>query len=359
MTGATRTGHRPLDVVVGAYLALLAVAAVQTLVLDDPWRTVLAAVPYLVALVGYLAALRLPAHRLLTGLGVALTALAGATVLAFAAALPAGLDDPSGFYRVKVLVTTLAGDHNTVGGLLLPGVAATCTLARRRAGRWWAPAAVLCTLGVVASLSRSAAVVLLAAGLAGLAVPRIDRTVAALTAAAGAAATAAVTALAALLGAAPPATAGTGGILGASLTGRVDLIVRGAETTVEHPLLGVGLSRFVDAADGLPWPNFHAHNALAHLGAEAGLVGFAVALTLTATLVVRALRTPPGPVRDVAVLGGAALLAHAQVDVHARLWSYELLLAVLLALAVRRAPEPGEERSRLAASPQAPPTGPR
>lgn len=317
------------DPAVIAWAALLLVAAIQMLILPDPARTSRAAAPFAAALGSYLVVRRVPAISALRVLGGVQAALALATVAALLRALPVGVDDPSGFYRVKVLVTTLAGDHNTVGGLLLVGVVVCAVLA---VDDWrWRAGVALTTAGVIASLSRGAAFVLLAAGI-GAVIVGARRQVAVTVAAAGAGATAAVTALAAVLGAAPPGVTGSSGLVGASVTGRVDLIVRGAVTTVEQPLLGVGFGRFVDAAGDLPFPNLHAHNAVTHLGAEGGVVGAVAATTLVLLLAVRALPAPDGPVRDVCLVGGAALLAHAQVDVLAGLWSYEVLLAVLLGL---------------------------
>lgn len=325
---------------VGAYLVLLAVGVVHLVVLDDPLRTLRGTAPFALALTGYLVVRRRDPWRVLRILGGAQAALAVATLAAFARAWPVGADDPSGFYRVKVLVTTAAGDHNTVGGLLLVGVVVCAVLAvagGRDGGpdrRWWA-GVVLTTAGVVATLSRGAALVLLVAGLAALVV-RVDRRVALTTLGAGAAATGAVTGLAAWLGAAPPASTGpSAGLLGASVTGRFDLIGRGFVATLDAPGWGVGYGRFVEVAGDLPFPNLHAHNAVAHLGAEAGVLGAAVAIVLAVALAERTLLARPSPLRDATLVGGAALLGHAQLDVLAGLWAYELLLAVLLGVAVR------------------------
>lgn len=334
-TSPGQAGHRPAwrDPAVVAWTAVLVIATVQLALLPDPARTTRAAAPFVAALATYLVVRRAPVWRTLALLGWAQAALALATVAAFLRALPVGIDDPSGFYRVKVLVTTLAGDHNSVGGVLLVGVAVCAVLAVD--DRRWLAGVVLTTAGVVASLSRGAALVLLVAGVGALVVG-VRRQVAVAVVTAGVVATGAVTALAGVLGAAPPGSAGpSAGLVGASITGRVDLIVRGAVTTVEEPVVGVGLGRFVEAAGDLPFPNLHAHNAVTHLGAEAGVVGALVALLLAVLLAVRTLPAPPGPVRDACLVGGAASVAHAQVDVLAGLWSYEVTLAVLLALAVR------------------------
>jgi hypothetical protein len=259
-----------------------------------------------------------------------LTALGVWTSLRFALALPVGVGDPSGFYRVKVLVTSPLGDHNTAAGLLLVGVVASVVLARDDR-RWWVAAAVTAA-GVVACLSRGAAVVLVAVGLVGLVAP-VRRPVAAAVAAVGAAVLVAVTALAFLLGAsAPPGAAEPDGPLGASVLGRVDLAVRGVEVFADHPALGVGLGGFGSRTSDLPPPNDHAHNTFAHAGAEGGVVALVAVVVVVVTLAVRAFRAPQGWRRDVAFLGGGALVAHGQIDVLGGLLGHEVLLAVLATL---------------------------
>jgi hypothetical protein len=259
-----------------------------------------------------------------------LASLGAWAALRFVLALPTGVGDPSGFYRIKVLVTTPLGDHNTAAGLLLVGVVASVVLARDDR-RWWVAVAVTAT-GVVACLSRGAAVVLLGVGLAGLLAP-VRRPVAATVAAVGLAVFVAVTALAFLLGAAaPPGAAEPDGPLGASVLGRVDLAVRGAEVFADHPALGVGLGTFGSRTSDLPPPNDHAHNTFAHAGAEGGVVVLVATVVIAVTLVVRALRSGPGWRRDVALLGGGALVAHGQIDVLGGLLGHEVLLALLATL---------------------------
>jgi hypothetical protein len=321
------------------YAAVAVLAALQVVALDVPaGRTWLGALPYLAGggVVAAGAAWRADVDdhvgwRWLTAAGVAAVALGTWAVVAFVRALPAGAGDPSGFYRVKVLVTTPLGDHNTAAGVLLVGVVAAVVLAHRDR-RWWV-GVVVTVLGLVACLSRGASLVLLVAGVAGL-VAGVRRRVTVAVLAAGAVATVATLALAAGLGAAPPPGAAVpDGPVGTSVVGRLDLAVLGFELTAAHPVLGVGLGGFEDAAGGLPPPNDHAHDALAHAGAEGGLPLVAVVATLWVVLAVRGLRSAPGWRRDVALLAGGALLAHAQIDVLTGRVGPELTLGLLLVLA--------------------------
>jgi O-antigen ligase len=333
-----RRPTRP-DVATGAYLVVLAVAGVQ-LVLSRPPATVTAPmVAYAAGLLTYLAVVRTgprdPAgdagDRWLAGLTVLGGLLAAWLLVRFALALPGGLGSEAGYYRVKVRVTSPVGDHNTAAGLLLVPLAAAVSLAVRRR-RWW-PAVGLLALGSAATLSRGAALVLLAVGLASWWVGSSRRFAVAL---AGLAATllGVVLGAAALLGAAPPPGAAAGaGPIGTSVVGRLDLAVRGIEVAAEAPLLGHGFGTFAAVAADLPVPNHHAHQLVAHAAAEGGLLTAAAVLALSGLLLVRSWRLPRSPVRDVTLLGGAGLLLHAQVEILGALPAYEVLLAAALGLA--------------------------
>lgn len=327
---------RTAGIAAAGFLAVVAVAAVQQVVRHDPGAPLVAALPFVTAaavvvVVGWTGAGERGGRAWLTALACGQVALAVLAVARFLVALPVGIGEPSGFYRVKLLVTTPLGDHNTVGGLLLVGVVATVVLAVDDR-RWWAGVAIT-TAGTVATLSRGAAAVLLAVGFGSLVV-RARREVAVGVLVAGAVATAGVTLAATVLDASPPPGAEVPeGPIGTSIVGRIDLAARGFETAASEPVLGVGLGSFVEAAHDLPVPNHHAHNAVAHLGAEAGAVGVVVAVGLPLLLAVRGLRLPRGWRRDLVLLGGAGLVAHAQVDILAGLVGYEVLLAVLLGLA--------------------------
>ncbi|MEX1178952.1 MAG: O-antigen ligase family protein [Nitriliruptor sp.] len=329
------------------YLAVPVLALVQFAVLDVPFaRTAVATAPFALAAVVIVVGRRSGAHdveavgrRWLGAIGAAGVGLALWAITTFLVALPAGVGEPSGFYRVKVLVTTPLGDHNTAAGLLLVGVVATVLLARSDR-RWWAGVAST-TLGVVACLSRGSALVLLLVGLVALvggSLVGARRPVAMAVAGAGLAASLAIAGLGVVLDASAPSGEGAAeepdGPVGASVAARGELVARGAAVAAEHPWLGVGLGGFGGEAEDLPPPNDHAHNTLAQAGAEGGVPLASVALALAVLLAVRGSRLPNGWRRDLALLGGAALVGHGQLDI---LWGTvgaEALLAVLLLLAV-------------------------
>lgn len=351
-----------------AYVAVLALAGVQALRFGAT-DVLVAALPYLAALV-VLVAVRAAgpidpdgprAHVWIRGVASAGTLLAGWVLVRFAAALPAQLGAEHGFYRVKVAVTSPVGDHNTAAGLLLVGVvaAAVATATDRR----WGWALGVTAAGMVATLSRGAAAVLLlvaaatwvatgasAAGswlvgagswltAAGSWLTARRRTAAAMSVAAVAVVVGLGIATLALDTSPPPQdaqgpiTAAGSGLLGVSILGRADLAVRGVELGREEPLTGVGLGRFADHAADLPQPNDHAHQALAHAAAEGGVLLLVVTVGLPVLLAVRALRLPPSPLRELTLLGGGVLVAHAQLDILAGRIGYEVLLALLLGLA--------------------------
>lgn len=327
------------DPVVLALVAAVGLALVQAVALGPPGRILSAAVPYLLALL-VVAGVRVAGPRRPADEDVWLRILAGGGLLlavwllgAFLGALPTGLGAPAGFYRVKLAVTSPVGDHNTAAGLLLPAVVAAAVLAAREV-RWRAGLAVL-ALGLVATLSRGAVLVLLTVVVVGWACAS-SRRVAAWLLGAAAAATGGVLGFASLLDAAPP---GQGALvegssrLGASVLGRLDLAERGLEVGLRHPGLGVGLGRFSEVAGDLPPPNDHAHQLLAHALAEGGVVLLAVAVLVPVVLLARAWRRPAGPLRDVTLLGGLALLAHAQVEILGGRAGYEVLVALLAGLA--------------------------
>lgn len=328
------------------FVAAVGLGGVQTAVLDVGARPLRAAVPYavaaLVVAVGLVRGVdrdEARGRRWLVGLAVVQVALAVWALQAFLRGLPAGIGEPSGFYRVKLLVTTPLGDHNTVAGLLLVGVVATVVLTRDDP-RWWIGVAVTAT-GSVACLSRGAAVALVVVALASWVIGTRRRIAVALTAVA-LAILGAVSVLAVVLDASPPAGAHVpDGPIGTSVLGRVDLVVRGVEVFADHPVVGVGLGGFVEEAGDLPLPNDHAHNAFAHAAAEGGAPMLLLVVAVTVLLAWRALRQPRGWRREVTLLGGAALVAHAQVDVLGGLLGYELLLATLLAVATVVAPAGG------------------
>jgi O-antigen ligase len=322
---------------VALYLGVVLLALVQAVGFGEPRRTLVAALPALVAAAVVVAARWHRAdvdegrgRRWLLGLAGAQVALATVAIVGLLVALPAAFRGDAGFYDVKVRVVTPLGAHNTVGGLLLVGVVATAVLAQDDR-RWWA-GTVVTTLGVVASLSRGAALVLLVAGLTSRLLGTRRRVAVAVTVA-GVVALVVVSLLAATLARDPdPSRPPSEGVVGESITDRLYLVERGLELLVEEPLLGVGLGGFGERVAEVPFPSHHAHNTVAHAGAEGGVPYAAIVVGLSVLLLVRAWRQPPGWRREVGLVGGGALLLHGQLDVLAGLLGYEVLLAVLLVL---------------------------
>jgi hypothetical protein len=336
------------DPAVALYLGVVLLGLVQAVVVGEPGRTLRAALPALVAAAVAVAARwhgadteEARGRRWLLGVAWVEVLLAVTAIVGFVAALPAVSRGEAAFYDVKVRVVTPLGDHNTVGGLLLVGVVATAVLAQEDR-RWWA-GTVVTTLGVVASLSRGAALVLLVAGLASWLLGT-RRSVALAVTGAGVVALLAVSLLAGALARGPdPSRPPSEGVVGESVTDRLYLVERGLELLVEEPLLGVGLGGFGERVDEVPFPSHHAHNTVAHAGAEGGVPYAAIVVALSVLLLVRSWRQPPGWRREVGLVGGGALLLHGQLDVLAGLLGYEVLLAVLLVLSDgdRRRAAPG------------------
>jgi hypothetical protein len=343
--GRTRSGVSR-DAALLAYLAAVVVGVVQLTVLDDPAALAHGVVPYAAALAVVLVLRRLGPgdseafERWTRGLALAGVLLSLWLLVGFLGALPGGLGAPSGFYRVKVAVTSPLGDHNTAAGLLLPTAVAAAASAARRPRWGWALGVV--TLGVVATLSRGAAVVLLGVALAGLLIGG-DRRMRQLLVASAVVALSLIAVLALVLDASPPAGAelSSDGLLGASVIGRLDLAARGLQVGLAEPVLGVGMGRFSGAAGDLPPPNDHAHQLLAHAFAEGGIVLLAVAVAVPVVLAARVARLPNGWTQEVPALAGLALVAHAQLEILGGAFGYEVLLALLVGLAGSRLDGPG------------------
>jgi hypothetical protein len=267
------------------------------------------------------------------------TALALWLLVRFVRALPGAVGTEFGFYRLKVQVTSPLGDHNTAAGLLLVAVVAATVLAGR--DRRWYLATGLITFGLVATLSRAAALLLVALAAVAWSLASERRTALATSVVALVVVGGVFTAASVLGASPPPPSTGVGGPLadagvgplGVSVLGRVDLAVRGVELGRAHPWLGVGMGGFADHASDLPAPNDHAHQALAHAFAEGGVALLIVALALPIVLAVRVARLPRSRLRDVLLLGGLGLVAHAQVEILGGRLGYEVVLAVLLGLA--------------------------
>jgi hypothetical protein len=337
-TGGRAGSVAARDLALMAYISASIVGVVQLLVLDDPAGIARGMAPYVAGLAMIVVLRRAGPldpeafDRWTRGLALAGVLLALWLLVGFLSALPAGLGAPSGFYRVKVAVTSPVGDHNTAAGLLLPTAVAAAASAVQRPRWGWA--LVVVTLGVVATLSRGAAVVLLGVALAGLLVGG-DRRIRRLLAASAAVALTLIVLLALVLDASPPAGAEvpSGGLLGASVIGRLDLAARGLQVGFAEPVLGIGMSGFAGAAADLPPPNHHAHQLLTHAFAEGGVVLLAVAVAVPVVLAVRVLRLPKGRPQQVLALAGLGLVAHAQIEILGGALGYELLLAMLVGLA--------------------------
>jgi hypothetical protein len=330
------------DPALALWLAVVVLAPVQAVVLGGAVRTLTAGLPALVATLVVWAGDRAGAgrddrvgHRWLTWLAAAQVTLAAWASTAFITAVPGALLAGDTFYDVKVRVWTPLGAHNTIGGLLLVGVVATAVLAQDDR-RWWT-GTVLTAAGVVASLSRGAALVLLVVGVASWLVGT-RRSVAGAVTIAGAVSLLAVSLLAVAWPSDPDsARVASESVVGESVTDRLHLIERGVGLLVERPLLGVGLGSFGDRTGDVPFPSHHAHNSVAHAGAEGGVPYALIVVTLTLLLLVRAWRLRPGWRREVTLVGGSALVLHGQIDVLLGLVGHDALLAVLLVLA-RAAP---------------------
>lgn len=333
-----------MDAAVAGYLAVLLLAVAQMALLDVGAGTLArGALPFAVGLVVAVAVrvfgpgpqdveVARVARVLVAAAG---TALAMWALGAFVGALPFGIGQPSGFYRVKGLVTTPVGDHNTAAGILLVGLVATASVAGDHPR--WRAAFVATTLGFVATLSRGALVVL-AVVTVGAWWWAHDRGLWRRLAAATVAATVLVLGAAVVLDASPPDGAEVpDGPLGASVTARIDLAQRGVEVGLAQPALGVGLGQFAAVAGDLPEPNDHAHQLFANAFAEGGLLLVAVAAALPLVLLLRVRRMPASPLRDLVALGGLGLVLHAQMEILGGRLGYEATLGLLLGLAAAQA----------------------
>lgn len=327
------------DPVAAAYLVAVLLGVLQAAVLGEPGRTLVATVPYLLALLVVLAVRavgprdRRGLERWLAGLALAGALLAVWLLAAFLLALPDGIGGAHGFYRVKLRVTSPVGDHNTAAGLLLPAIVAAAACAAR--DRRWLVGLAVATAGLAATLSRAAVLVLLGVAVVGLVVAG-RRRLTALVGVSAVAATVLVLAAVLLLDTSPPGGQAAEGRLGASVVGRLELAERGLELARGHPVLGVGLGGFAARAGDLPPPSDHAHQLFAHAAAEGGLGLLGVTVLVPVVLGVRLWRLPAGTRRDVLLLGGLGLVAHAQVEILGGRAGYEVLLALLVALAAPR-----------------------
>jgi hypothetical protein len=347
--GAGRT-----DPVLVAYSIALLVGAGHAVVAARPGASLLATMPYLLAGASYVLVRRsVEPSASAEGPVPSILAVGGAAVavwvlVRFAIALPDSWGQPHGFYRLKVAVTTPVGDHNTVAGTLLVTTVASVVLFDVHDRRTWALAA-LNAIGIAATLSRGAAVVLVVLAVASsLSRELMDRRRSVLLLGLAGAVAGSMLVLAGVLDASPPPGSPEGaGAVGASVVGRVDLAERGIEVGLDQPLTGVGPGAFGAVAGDLPPPNDHAHQLFAHAFAEGGLPLLAVAGLLPVLLVIRARHLGPSRTRALVLVGGAALVLHAQFEILGGRLAYEVPLALLLGAVTAsrgRAPESSPSR---------------
>lgn len=330
--------------VVLAYAVLVTVAVGQAVAgradLDAPVMFVAAGVVCLLV-----ARARLPARAVLVGLTAVGAVLSAWALVVFGVALARHLGDPASFYAVKVAVTTPVAAHNVLASLLLVGLVAGCLLVGDDR-RWWAAVALL-TLALGATLSRGAVLVglLLPVGAAAL---QRDRRLAVRLAATTVIALVLVLAAAGLLDASVPDPGGP-----TSVASRGQLWAAGWDAFASAPLTGVGLDGFRDhaAAFGAADPRDHAHDLFLHAAATGGVAVLLAVTVLWGSLAVAGRRLRDHATRALVLLGGGVLFAHALVEETAFRPAVEVVLAILLGLALARAParrtHPERPRQRL------------
>ncbi len=113
---------------------------------------------------------------------------------------------------------------------------------------------------------------------------------------------------------------------------RVDLYRRSWQAFLDHPVTGVGLNRFTTVSADLDVPHVNAHNMVLHALATTGLLGALAYLTLWGVLAHRLWQADPGVERAALAAGAGALFIHAQVEALAFTRSIEVVLAVMLVL---------------------------
>lgn len=340
-----------VDGVLAAYAALLAVVAVQPLVVGDTWRVYGGASRFVTAaliLVG-LSQLAPGRDRVPGGWTLPVVGMGGVlgvwTVVLLVTTLAGG--SATEFYDLKrALVTPLGASNYLAAFLLVPTVVAIGYAARRRR---WVPLAAALTLALGATLSRGAVLGLVAGLVAGAALTRSRRLVAV-------AATAVALGIVGLVALVATSTGGVVDTPAIATTVTADALATGTPLDVsqavtpdtggrlvlyrsawraflDHPWLGVGLNRLetITAASGPPHVN--AHNLLLHALATVGLLGTIPYLAVWGLLLWRLWRLPPSTTRTALWMATIALLAHAQVEALAFTRAVEVLLAVLLVVA--------------------------
>jgi O-antigen ligase len=257
---------------------------------------------------------------------------AAIAVVELVVGLPSVLGDDHAFYTLKARIITPIGDHNELAGWLLVALVFAAGVQPTRL-----PVLLLLALGLGTTLSRGALVAGLIAVVVGWFLG-LDRAMLRRLLAGLVLAGALVLSAVALLDTTVPTDGPT-----SSAAARIDLWGVALDDIRDEPVLGVGLGSFEDTAADVAGPHHHAHNGTLHALAELGLVaGLAAAIRLPlATWLL--LRQPTTQGAQVAGLGGLALLAHDQVEALALRPVSEILVACLLASAVRQGTSPATE----------------
>lgn len=349
-----------LDLALVGYVTLVAIAVVQVLVLPEPWQTATGAGRLMVPVLLLFGLTQLRVER---GWSAGLATGAVALVVLVVASLSGGAADPTvlSFYDLKHHIVTPMGASNLVATVLVVAFLGLLGAALRtddaRHSQLLSAAALAVAVGLAATLSRGAAVAVLASVVAGAVILRSIRlvVVAGACAAIGAAGVVLVTSplddggttvVTAAEASTDHQTAARPGAV-TSRSSRLDGVARSAASarfgdrgalassavraTGQHPLTGVGLNRFDTAADHGS-AHDHAHNLGLHVAASTGILGLLAYLGIWALLGWRLLRLPTGPVRTGIALAATGLFLHSQIEALALTRAHEVLLVLMLAV---------------------------
>lgn len=287
---------------------------------------------------------------------LAMTLFGGVLAVWVTTMLVAALGDVglANFYDVKNAVVTPLGASNYLAGfLLMTGLIVAVVAAYDR--RYLA-GALVCVVGMLATLSRGAAIALVLASLAGALAMRSRR----IAVAAVSVVTAAVLALVVIFavtapsGGSEPAVAvegaGSGGsvallepgsithqrigeLLVTATGGRLELYRVSWRAFLDNPVLGVGVNHLESVTAGTAEPHVNAHNLELHALATTGLLGTLAYLSLWALLAWRLWFAPTGLRRSALAVAALGLFIHAQVEALAFTRAIEAVLALLLVIA--------------------------
>lgn len=346
-----------VDLVLVAYVGLLAVVLVQALVLPDPWSTIGASSRFVTALLilfglGQLAPGRGGTARswapafLLFGL-----ALAGWTLVQLGRALIG--TDAASFYEVKNAIALPIGASNYLAAFLL--VSALIGLVYTATRRDWNLVVAVVVLGLVGTLSRGAMLAFAVALVLGAWLARSWQ----LLAAAGATAVIALAVFAGVgaeeqnlerLGIAGGRSVELAAAAGSpAVTDRSDATVQATQDPntdgrlvlyeaawnafLDDPWLGVGLNRLQTVTVETGPPHDNAHNLELHALASVGILGTIPYLAIWALLAWRLRSIGPGTERTALAVAATGLFAHAQIEALAFTRGIEVVIALLLVLA--------------------------